>query len=407
MGPNRKRISVLLVAMATAVICQRAAGATFAVEDHPQLATKIIRMQGEIAKGDDERFQNAVATLKGTSLSDVFVTLESPGGKRKEAIAIARHVRRVGMGTLVLPGAKCASACMLVFFGGYDTKSKKPRRVAFQGARLGVHRPFIDLSPEETKVRFKGDIARLYAALETNIANLFLELNELDVSLEVQRRVFTTDSASMHYLTDAEKNGTQITLVSGLPGQWKIDRTDLPITAMPPGLWSMITTQREGESRSDVPDAKPTVSIRRFAGDTREVEVTWSRSFKCAFTTARDLNMRIEICPAEEGLAIDIGFRDGTFASFADWVPEFTGSSALELQDTMGRRSALKLRVRAANTSRVLVVTDRWQDAVSSLGPPRKIVLDLHAVGITLSLSRDLAEALWAGVLEHKPARLL
>jgi hypothetical protein len=344
-------------------------------------------------------------------LTEVFVALDSRGGKRREGVAMARLIRKTGMGTVVLPGARCASACMLVFFGGYDLRSKKPRRIAFQGARLGVHRSTLDLSPEEAKAELKADLIKILSAMQRSVGDMLLELNELDVSLEVQRRILTTDNTSMHYLTDAEKKGSQITVVSGRPGRWSVDSTDLPVTALPSGLWSILAAaQRDGatpSSRAGAPVTQPMASLRRAAGDVRELDLSVTASLGCIVASAREANLRAELCPDRDGLAFSLYFRDGTFGSYADWRPEFTGSNSVEFRDASGRAGLLKLRVTNASTTWVRVVTSPWQKQISGLGPPREILLDLDAVGLTLRLPPDSVDALWTAVLERHPSESL
>jgi hypothetical protein len=307
-GVLRSRCWALIVASAVLTSVPRpSAAATFAVEDHAQLGTKIVRLEGDIVQGDEDRLRKVLISLKGTVLTEVFVALDSRGGKRREGVAMARLIRKTGMGTVVLPGARCASACMLVFFGGYDLRSKKPRRIAFQGARLGVHRSTLDLSPEEAKAELKADLIKILSAMQRSVGDMLLELNELDVSLEVQRRILTTDNTSMHYLTDAEKKGSQITVVSGRPGRWSVDSTDLPVTALPSGLWSILAAaQRDGatpSSRAGAPVTQPMASLRRAAGDVRELDLSVTASLGCIVASAREANLRAELCPDRDGLA--------------------------------------------------------------------------------------------------------
>jgi hypothetical protein len=404
---SRIRRAILAAIIAAAALHLRPAtsvAADFTVEDHAQLGAKIVRLKGEIVKGDDERLWAALESLKGTRLTDVYVALESDGGLNREGLAMARRLRRLGIGTMVMPGARCASACMFVFFGGYDSKSRRPRRIAFQGAKLGVHRSRIELKPDEAKVRWKGDFAKVYTALQIAVGNLLVELNSLDVSVDVQRRLLTTDHTAIYFLSDADKKGSQITLVRGRPGRWVVDPRICPHRRCRPA-WPILTQEAKAPLGAAAPASTPVATVRRYAGDLRAVDVTWTRSFQCFLAAAREINLKVELCPGSDGLAADVGFQDGTFAAFSDWVPEFAGSNAIKLRDSDGHAGLLKLRVVAANRARVLVVTSPWVQEVSSLGPPREIALDLDAVGITLSLPPDIAEALWIAVLEQKPSQ--
>jgi len=84
---------------------------------------------GTIVPGSAARFSDAVAKY-GSSIKTV--SLNSPGGSVRDAIAMGRLIRDKKFATEVESGHYCASACPLIFAGG-------TLRRAGPGARIGVH----------------------------------------------------------------------------------------------------------------------------------------------------------------------------------------------------------------------------------------------------------------------------
>lgn len=89
--------------------------------------TTRVALRGAIAPGDAER---VVPLLRENAPGRV--TLDSPGGSVRDALAIGRALRALAAETVLEDAAICLSACPYVFAGG------TVRRVA-ETARLGVH----------------------------------------------------------------------------------------------------------------------------------------------------------------------------------------------------------------------------------------------------------------------------
>src|SRR5262245_55226397 len=113
------------------IIAYALAGALLASSAH---ATKIVQdgqsvfVNGEITEGDDATF---------ASLSDdgkMTVYLSSPGGHLRVAMRIGEIIRQRGWGTMVAPGATCASACALIWSAG------APRQLGHK-SQLRLHCP--------------------------------------------------------------------------------------------------------------------------------------------------------------------------------------------------------------------------------------------------------------------------
>lgn len=72
---------------------------------------------GAVQPGDDDRLREALRALPpGARLAGLF--LDSPGGDLLEGLRLAATVHAARLQTIVGEGAKCASACFLVFAAG-------------------------------------------------------------------------------------------------------------------------------------------------------------------------------------------------------------------------------------------------------------------------------------------------
>ena len=96
------------------------------------LGSVVLALNGPIARGD--LFKTVEALNDRRAKPGLLMILNSPGGNQNEGLLIGHRLRRKGIGTVVPPGAWCASACALIFFGGVD-QNGKPRKIAFPRLR--------------------------------------------------------------------------------------------------------------------------------------------------------------------------------------------------------------------------------------------------------------------------------
>ncbi|SFE54573.1 COG3904 family protein [Roseivivax sediminis] len=90
------------------------------------------RLEGGISEGDAER----IATRLGeVSPAPETLVLHSPGGSVTDALQLGRHLRQEGIGTRMLAGESCFSACPYILAGG------TPREIA-DDAAVGVHQHY-------------------------------------------------------------------------------------------------------------------------------------------------------------------------------------------------------------------------------------------------------------------------
>ncbi|MHA7869484.1 MAG: COG3904 family protein [Salipiger thiooxidans] len=95
-------------------------------------APGVWRLEGEIAEGDGGRVSELIDAADPAVEA---LVLQSPGGSVQDALALGRHLREAGIGTRMLRGEYCYSACPYLFAGG-ETRDVE------EGASLGVHQHY-------------------------------------------------------------------------------------------------------------------------------------------------------------------------------------------------------------------------------------------------------------------------
>jgi hypothetical protein len=168
-----------------------------------------IVLEGPITKADLPGMERAVEEARRKAPKrNIVLSLNSPGGAHFEGLRIGLLLRREGIGTLLPPGAGCASACSSIFFGGFDATTGKPNRVAYETARLGVHRMVRtegrrEPTPEETK------------RVEHAAQKYF---DEAGVPARIQAKVFETPPNELYVLTRADMIESGIAILPVPPG---------------------------------------------------------------------------------------------------------------------------------------------------------------------------------------------
>ena len=90
------------------------------------------RLEGTVAEGDGGR---VIKLLQEARPRPARLILQSPGGSVGDALALGRHLRAEGIGTAMLPGEYCFSACPYILAGG-------AARAIPDDALVGVHQHF-------------------------------------------------------------------------------------------------------------------------------------------------------------------------------------------------------------------------------------------------------------------------
>lgn len=186
-------------------MCLASAG-TRAAEITQDLAhntpTTVVRLDGEIRRGESYKAQEVIEAVqaKRPGKPTVFV-LNSAGGDHFEGMLVGLLLKRKGIGTAILPGAVCASACVSIFWGGFNAKTGKPDRVVYEGGRLGVHRWRRTDGGEPTEQdrdRFNGGVGWYF--------------DQVGVSRVVRAKFFETPPSGMYFLTAEDMAGSGVAI---------------------------------------------------------------------------------------------------------------------------------------------------------------------------------------------------
>ena len=102
------------------------------------------RFTGIVEKGDLQKFD-----IVEESQTITVVCLDSPGGSFAEAVKIAEHLKKKTIGTKLEAGARCESACSIMFMAGsYWAHEVGPLqwRIMHPTAKLGFHVPALSVA---------------------------------------------------------------------------------------------------------------------------------------------------------------------------------------------------------------------------------------------------------------------
>ena len=259
----------------------KAGAAALEIRHHKGLDLHIINFEGEIKPGSFKSLQKLIdEAITKNPVHLVFLALNSPGGSVEDALDAGRLVRNRGVGTMLLPGATCNSACSFVFFAGFDAASQQPRRLAFAGSRIGVH---------SSNLRYKSDRKdetittidpnEIFAFLQERIARVLNYLNQMKVPPRVQERIFATPSKAIYYLTEDEKLATDVVTVAMSNGRWTAEKSSR-VLMLPASLF---------DPRPPVAAATAPVSANTSLHDQRAdaITVAASGSTRITFMPAR------------------------------------------------------------------------------------------------------------------------
>jgi len=95
----------------------------------------MVYLSGDIERGDAKKLASTIEseTSSGRKVTTLF--LNSPGGYVSEGVMMSNIVRNYKLGTIVMDGDVCASACFIVFAAG-------ELRTAGKKANVGVHHAY-------------------------------------------------------------------------------------------------------------------------------------------------------------------------------------------------------------------------------------------------------------------------
>lgn len=145
----------------------------------------VLLLKGDFENSDDPQALKREVDLTGSRI----VTFNSNGGNIAAAMSYGRLIRSLGLATMQMRAAQCASACALAFVGG------KPR-VAEPGS-IGVHQS--SFSPD---TELSGPAA--VAAVQAVTAQIMTYLIEMDVDPKLLQLSLSIPHDDMRYLTASE-----------------------------------------------------------------------------------------------------------------------------------------------------------------------------------------------------------
>ncbi|WP_374834291.1 hypothetical protein [Paenochrobactrum pullorum] len=137
----------------------------------------LIELSGEIVSGDLARFSvlaDAVLTgFDGESTKGDAICLNSPGGSLVEGTALASAIYERGITTVLRKGESCYSACAIMFIMGKVQGAEMgwSSRKMHKDAKLGFHRPFLDIQSDE-QISIKA-LAFAYDQAQENLLKIF------------------------------------------------------------------------------------------------------------------------------------------------------------------------------------------------------------------------------------------
>ena len=197
---NRSRLWTAAVFFALSIT--RTLAGDIRVDEKQDPPSVTIHIAGKFLQQDFNQLDAMLEQIeRRRGLAAVTVTLDSPGGAHFEGLRLGLLLQRKGIGTRIMPGATCFSACASIFFGGFNRKTGKPNRVAHEGSRLGVHRMTHDSGIWSAEIE-----RRVGAAAQVYFADMRLS--------EKVRRMFTeTPPHDIYILTPSDMAESDITFV--------------------------------------------------------------------------------------------------------------------------------------------------------------------------------------------------
>jgi hypothetical protein len=138
-----------------------------------------ILLSGEIAPGDEAAFRALAETLP-----KAVVITTGPGGTVVTALKIGSEIRARGWSTLVSEGAKCASACSLIWLAGQT-------RMLGAGAQIGFHAISMIQNGQRTETHDWDDVLRTW-------------LTGLGYALDATATIVNTQATSIRWYNTME-----------------------------------------------------------------------------------------------------------------------------------------------------------------------------------------------------------
>ncbi|MCY0146807.1 SH3 domain-containing protein [Hoeflea sp. G2-23] len=198
---------VVGIAFASCLLLPKAGTAEVQFEAATTPDGTVIVAQGDFANGQNfARFERLVQSSKAT-----VVTFNSPGGNTFAAMEFGRLIRSLGLSTVQLRAAECASACALAFMGGVQ-------RFADPGS-IGVHRS--SFSAEAGM-----DSRTAVSAIQSATADMITYMIDMGIDPGLLQVALKYDSDDMRYLSSSEMTQYRLTQITAA-----LPRVPVPVPA--------------------------------------------------------------------------------------------------------------------------------------------------------------------------------
>jgi len=193
-------------------------------------AGRVVSMTGPITSGDAAALSTLIDEAGlSNCLSPGYcpfanvVSLDSPGGNFAEALRIADIIRSSNMVTVVGEGARCESACALIFLAGHTDYEGFffPRRFAHADARIAVHQPSLQLPERDYSSDEVGRIMSVLSQTTNRLTGFFLRSG---VSLTLLDRMYATPPEELYALSPLEMAENRIHVLSRAAGGFEATR---------------------------------------------------------------------------------------------------------------------------------------------------------------------------------------
>ncbi|MDM9628427.1 hypothetical protein QTL95_21245 [Rhizobium sp. S152] len=217
-------------------------------------APPVLIMKGEFTQNDDPNLLTREIGLNGAKT----ITFDSNGGNVAKAMEYGRLIRSLGLSTLQLRSAQCASACALAFVGGAIREAEP--------GSIGVHQ-----SSFSSDATIDGPSA--VAAVQAVTAQIMTYLIEMDVDPKLLQLSLSVPSDDMRYLTSSEMQSYRVTH-SALSSGGNVAVSSAPSSAQssPP-----TGTSETPPQRAESTETKPLTSEQKALVFIAGYHDAWSR----------------------------------------------------------------------------------------------------------------------------------
>jgi hypothetical protein len=293
----------------------------------------IVSLVGEISEGDADTLKSVIKSANDSGHIVSAIRLDSPGGNLLEGSNLAGIVRFGKIATSVISGAKCASACFIVFAAG------NPKHANYN-ASVGVHGASDEGGRETVEA----------GAATVSMARL---IKDLGVPASIIGKMVVTPPDSIVWLTPDDLRSMGATM-TGKPAQVPPDQaaTPQPPMQLAPSTRAAIpppSGTKNVPTWNDVVHDALTISARQNGGRAQSARVCQPEIKECnmaVFFKGKDgVDMMVRLSEDLDGKTTGRSLCEfnqfGDVRTCTDWD---TGVSLREMKNSHGDWIAVEKR---------------------------------------------------------------